>query len=110
MLKLYSIALSPWARKARIALYEKGLTFEKISIPSKPDGTMDKPAEFLAANPRGKVPTLIDDDTVVYESSLVLEYLDEAYPETPLYPKDVKAKARCRQLVDAGDQDLGGPM
>ncbi len=110
MLKLYSIALSPWARKARIALYEKALTFEKISITRKPDGTLDKPVEFLAANPRGKVPTLIDDGTAVYESTLVLEYLEVAYPETPLYPKDVKAKARCRQLVDAGDQDLGGPM
>jgi len=109
-MKLYSIALSPWARKARVALYEKGLPFEKISITSRPDGTLDKPAEFLAANPRGKVPTLIDDGTTVYESTLVLEYLEDAYPEPPLYPKDVRAKARCRQLVDAGDQDLGGPM
>jgi glutathione S-transferase len=110
MLKLYSLALSPWARKARIALYEKGIPFEKITIASKPDGTLDKPAEFLAANPRGKVPTLIDDGTIVYESTLVLEYLEDAYPEPPLYPRDIRARARCRQLVDAGDQDLGGQM
>lgn len=109
-MKLYSISLSPWARKARIALYEKGLDFEKISITSRPDGTLDKPAEFLAANPRGKVPTLVDDGMAVYESTLVLEYLEEAYPDPPLYPRDLKARTRCRQLVDAGDQDLGGPM
>lgn len=110
MLKLYSMALSPWARKARLALYEKGIPFEKITIGTKPDGTFDKPAAFLAANPRGKVPTLVDDGTIVYESTLVLEYLEDAYPTPPLYPRDVRAKARCRQLVDAGDQDLGGQM
>lgn len=109
-MKLYSMALSPWARKARIALYEKGIPFEKISIQTKPDGTLDKPPEFLAANPRGKVPTLVDGDINVYESTLVFEYLEDTHPDTPLYPKDPKAKARCRQLVDIGDQDIGGPM
>lgn len=109
-MKLYSIPLSPWARKARITLYEKDIPFEKINIPSKPDGTLDKPAEFLAANPRGKVPTLVDGDTNVYESTLVMEYLEDTHPSPALYPGDAPGRARCRQLVDAGDQDLGDPM
>jgi glutathione S-transferase len=110
MIKLYSIALSPWARKARIALYEKGLPFTKIDIPHDAAGNLIKPAEFLAANPRGRVPTLIDGNVTVYESTVVLEYLEDAYPKPPLYPHDVAGRARCRLLEDIGDQDVGGPV
>ena len=110
MIKLYSIALSPWARKVRIALYEKGLPFTKIDIPHDAAGNLIKPAEFLAANPRGRVPTLIDGNVTVYESTVVLEYLEDAYPNPPLYPRDVAGRARCRLLEDIGDQDVAGPV
>jgi len=110
MIKLYSIALSPWARKVRIALYEKGLPFTKIDIPHDAAGNLIKPAEFLAANPRGRVPTLIDGNVTVYESTVVLEYLEDAYPKPPLYPRDVAGRARCRLLEDIGDQDVAGPV
>jgi len=110
MIKLYSIALSPWARKVRIALYEKGLPFTKIDIAHDAAGNLIKPAEFLAANPRGRVPTLIDGNVTVYESTVVLEYLEDAYPNPPLYPRDVAGRARCRLLEDIGDQDVAGPV
>jgi glutathione S-transferase len=110
MIKLYSIALSPWARKVRIALYEKGIPFTKIDIPHDAAGNLIKPPEFLAANPRGRVPTLIDGNVTVYESTVVLEYLEDAYPKPPLYPRDVAGRARCRVLEDTGDQDVGGPV
>ena len=110
MIKLYSIALSPWARKVRIALYEKGVPFTKIDIPHDAAGNLIKPPEFLAANPRGRVPTLIDGNVTVYESTVVLEYLEDAYPKPPLYPRDVAGRARCRLLEDVGDQDVGGPV
>ena len=110
MIKLYSMALSPWARKVRIALYEKGLSFEKIDIQHDAAGNLVKPADFLAANPRGRVPTLIDGNVTVYESTVVLEYLEDAYPKPPLYPRDVAGRARCRLIEDVGDQDVGGPV
>ena len=110
MIKLYSLAISPWARKARIALYEKSLPFEKITLARGADGNLVKPPEFLEANPRGRVPTLIDGKVTVYESTVVLEYLEDAYPDPPLYPRDVAGRARCRTLEDVGDQDVGGPV
>ncbi len=110
MLKLYSLALSPWTRKVRLALYEKGIPFDKVSLQMGPDGSMEKPAELLAANPRGQVPTLVDGDVTLYESTVILEYLEDAYPDPPLYPKKVKARARCRLLVNTGDRDLADPV
>src|SRR5690606_21177046 len=55
--------------------------------------------EFLAVNPRGKVPTLVDDGLVLWESSAIAEYLEDRYPERPLLPRDPAARALVRRLV-----------
>jgi glutathione S-transferase len=59
---------------------------------------------MLAINPKGQVPVLIDDDLSLYDSTLILEYLEDPNPEPPLYPLDIKERARCRQLEAAADE------
>ena len=60
----------------------------------------NKPKDLLELNPYGKVPVLVDDDAVVYESAIIDEYLEERYPEVPLMPKDRLARARIRIWID----------
>ncbi len=107
MRRLFSSPLSPYAAKARIALYEKGLEFEKINVLWNPvRGFAEKPAEMLAINPKGQVPTLIDGDIALYDSTIIFEYLEERYPNPPLYPKSIEARVRCRLLEDFADTVL----
>ena len=87
-MQLYSVNLSPYASRARLAIYAKGLPVE-ISFP--PGGM--KSTEYLGINPIGKAPCLhLDDGTTVPESSTIIEYLKDALPETPLRPKAAVAK------------------
>jgi glutathione S-transferase len=104
-MKLYSGPLSLFTAKVRIALDEKGIAYDLISVPfSRANGYSPKLPEMLAINPKGQVPVLIDDDVSVYDSTLILEYLEERYPEPPLYPRDIKERVRCRQLEAAADE------
>ena len=106
-MKLYSGPLSLFTAKVRIALDEKGLDYELISVPfSRASGYSPKLPEMLAINPKGQVPVLIDGDMSVYDSTLIFEYLEERYPEPPLFPKDIKERVRCRQLEAASDEIL----
>ena len=101
MIKLYDFPMSPRARKVRIALAEKGLQYEKITIDIT-KGEQKKP-EFLAVNPNGKVPALQDDGTSIYESSIIMEYLNDKYPNPPLLPADPGQRAHARVLLHYGD-------
>src|SRR5690349_15127963 len=86
-MKLYSGPLSLFSRKVEIALHEKGLSFERIQVAfSQTKGYSPKHPEVLAANPKGQVPVLIDGDLALYDSTAILEYLEDAYPAPPLYP------------------------
>jgi glutathione S-transferase len=97
MITLYSGPLSLFARKVEIALAEKGLPFERIMVPfSQTTGYEPKHPEVVALNPKGQVPVLSDDGLVLYDSTVILEYLDEAYPEPPLYPATPAQRAACR--------------
>ena len=101
MIKLYDFPMSPRARKVRIALAEKGLQYEKVTVDIT-KGDQKKP-EFLAINPNGKVPALQDDGTSIYESSIIMEYLNDKYPNPPLLPTDPGQRARARVLLHYGD-------
>ena len=106
-MKLYSGPLSLFTAKVRIALDEKGLDYELISVPfSRAAGYSPKLPEMLAINPKGQVPVLIDDDVSVYDSTLILEYLEERCPEPPLFPRQIAERVRCRQLEAASDEIL----
>ncbi len=77
---------------------------------SRASGYQPKSAEVLAVNPKGQVPVLIDEGLAVYDSTIILEYLEDRYPEPPLYPRDVRERARCRQLEAAADEILFPPV
>jgi len=110
-MKLYSGPLSLFARKVEFALYEKGLNFERVMVPfTQEAGYAPKHPAVLAANPKGQVPVLEDGDLTLFDSTLILEYLEDAYPAPPLYPRDARDKARCRLIELEADEILLPPI
>jgi len=101
MIKLYTFPPSTNSRKVRIALLEKGLEFERINI----DLTKreQKSPEYLKINPFGQVPALDDEGFVIYDSTIINEYLEDEYPYPSLMPKDSEGRARARLLEDLRD-------
>jgi glutathione S-transferase len=88
---------SPYAWKVWLALEHKGIPYD-FKLLSFDKGDTKSPA-FRAINPRGLVPTIVDDGFALWESGVILEYLEEKYPQKPLLPKDVKARATVRRLA-----------
>ena len=90
---------SPYAWRVHLALEHKALPYDR-KILSFAAGDTRKP-EFVALNPRHRVPTITDGDFTLYESNAIVEYLDEAYPGRgqPLFPGDAKSRALIRRLV-----------
>ncbi len=110
-MKLYSGPLSLFSRKVEIALHEKGLAFERIAVPfSQTKGYAPKHPDVLAINPKGQVPVLVDGSLSVYDSTVILEYLEDAYPEPALYPASPQDRARCRQLELFADEIMLAPL
>ncbi len=91
-------------RKTRIALLEKGLKWETTWV-DLTKGEQKKP-EYLAINPVGKVPALIDDGAVVHDSTIINEYLEDKFPQPALLPGDPAARARARSFEDYADAYL----
>jgi glutathione S-transferase len=94
MIKLCGFHVSNYHNKVRIALLEKGVPFEE-DCEVHPSQNED----YLAKSPMGKVPYLEVNGARIRESEVILEYLEEAYPEKPLLPKDPLERARVRELV-----------
>src|SRR5215469_2740533 len=104
MLKLFDFKLCPYARKTRIALLEKGLQWETTWL-DLPSGEHKKP-EYLAINPVGKVPALIDGRVIVHDSTIINEYLEDTHPQHLLLPRDPVKRARARAFEDYADAYL----
>ncbi len=100
VIKLYDAVPSSNCDRVKIVLYEKGLDYETVRIDLQ-KGEQKTP-EFLRLNPYGKVPVLVDDGKVLFESCIINEYLDEKYPNPPLMPNDPYARAWGRVLIDYG--------
>ena len=106
-MKLYSGPLSLFTAKVRIALDEKGLPYELVSVPfSRRAGYEPKHPDVLRINPKAQVPVLVDGELALYDSTVILEYLEDRYPERRLHPTDAVERARCRQLEAAADELL----
>ncbi len=106
-MKLWSGLLSPFSAKVRIVLAEKKLDFETLEVPwSRETKWGPKPPEFLAVSPRGEVPVLIDDDTTVFDSTRIAEYLEDRHPQPPLFPADAAERALCRRLEEEADEAM----
>jgi glutathione S-transferase len=100
-IEIYSAALCPFAHRVRLTLIEKGISFELIEI-----DLHNKPANFLEISPYGKVPVLKHGDNRVWESAIVNEYLEEAFPEPPLLPKEPIQRAQARIWINFADTRL----
>ena len=101
MIKLYTFPLSTNSRKVRIALLEKGLEFERINVDlSKRE---QKNPDYLKIHPFGQVPALDDEGFVIYDSTIINEYLEDEYPYPSLMPKDSEGRARARLMEDFRD-------
>ncbi|MBS0289113.1 MAG: glutathione S-transferase N-terminal domain-containing protein [Proteobacteria bacterium] len=100
VMTLYSGSTDPYSHRARIVLAEKGVTFDLYEI------DVDSQAEALSEiNPYNTVPTLVDRDLVLYESEIIMEYLDERFPHPPLMPVYPVARARSRLMLHRVNRD-----
>ena len=91
---LYDAVPSSNSDRTKIALHEKGLVYNRVTLElAKKD---QKQPEFLKLNPYGKVPVLNDAGKILFESCIINEYLDEKYPNPPLMPKDPYLRGRGR--------------
>lgn len=100
-LQLISHALCPYAQRAAIALAEKGVAFERIDI-----DLSAKPDWFTAISPLGKVPLLRVGDAVIFESAVILEYLEDTVAPR-LHPADPLRRAEHRSWIEFGSAVLG---
>ena len=99
-LKLISHKLCPYVQRAVIALTEKGVEFERIDI-----DLADKPDWFLKLSPLGKTPVLLVGDTAIFESAVILEYLEETQPR-PLHHGNALTRAEHRGWIEFGSAIL----
>ncbi len=98
MIKLYDFLPCPFGQKVRIALAEKGLTYDLVQVDIT-KGEHRHP-DFFRLNPFGRVPVLVDEDTTIYDSTIINEYLEDEYPEPPILPPvgSSAMRARARRL------------
>ena len=99
MITLYDADRCPYCARVRIALAEKGIEYETVEIDLD-----DRPAWIYEKNPLGRVPVLEEDAFVLPESAVINEYLEERYPDPPLWPADAGERALARLLVFRFDE------
>lgn len=104
-MKLYDYFRSTACYRVRIALNIKNIKYEKIEVHLVNNGGEHNSVEYHKINPQGLVPSLEIDGRILHQSLAIIEYLDEAFPEIPLLPKDplIKADLRALALIVACD-------
>lgn len=98
---VYEHPLSPYAQKVKIALDEKSVPYATKMPVAIGSGQPDR--EFLKANPRGEVPALIDGDVTVFDSTIILEYIEDKWPEPALLPREPALRAKARMIEEVMD-------
>src|SRR5271170_7631835 len=97
---LFSAQADPWSHRTRIVLAEKGIAIELVNVDLN-----DLPEDLLDLNPYHSVPTLVDRDLVLYDSRVIIEYLDERFPHPPLMPVDPVTRAQFRLALYRVERD-----
>lgn len=100
---LFSAPNDPWSHRTRIVLAEKGISIDIVSVEA---GRF--PEDLLDLNPYHSVPTLVDRDLVLYDSRVIIEYLDERFPHPPLMPVDPVTRAQFRLALYRIERDWYG--
>ena len=100
---LFSAPADPWIHRTRIVLAEKGIDIEVVSVTP---GSL--PEDLLDLNPYHSLPTLVDRDLVLYDSRVIIEYLDERFPHPPLMPADPVTRAQFRLALYRIERDWYG--
>src|SRR5437867_12799887 len=101
MIKMYPFPDATYPGKIRMALLEKGLEFVRVTVDlSKGE---QKSPEYLKIHPFGQVPALDDEGFIIYDSTVINEYLEDEYPYPSLMPKDSEGRARARLMEDFRD-------
>ena len=102
-MKLFTFATSPYARKAQMALDYKGIAYESCERCY----SLDRKEDLREVNVRAEVPTLVlDDGRVITDSTIICEYLEDAFPTPPLFPTDAFERARMRHIEDLCDRSF----
>lgn len=104
-MKLFLLYRCPFAHRTTFVLQEKGLSFDPIFFEQG-----KRPPELEAVSPYAKSPTLIDGETLVWDSQIVIEYLEDRYPNPPLMPSDAAARAEIRMLGTRAAQELAAKL
>jgi glutathione S-transferase len=100
-MKLFTFATSPYARKVRIVLEFKGIDCDY----AERCYSLDRKEDLRAASDRAEVPVLVlDDGRTIADSTIICEYLEQVYPEPPVYPRDAYERARMRMIEDLCDR------
>lgn len=100
VMNLFTSPSCPYCHLARIVLAEKDITFEAIDV-----DLTNPPEDLSELNPYNTVPTLIDRDLVLYDSRVIVEYLDERFPHPPLMPVDPVSRAKTRLALHRVEKD-----
>lgn len=100
VMTLYSDPQNPYSHRVRVVLAEKNITVEIIDV-----DPLNLPDDIMDLNPYGTLPTLVDRDLVLYESRIIMEYLDERFPHPPLLPVDPVSRAASRLYMHRVDRD-----
>jgi len=105
VMTLYSDAMSAYSHRVRVVLAEKNITVDIIDV-----DPLDPPDDIMDLNPYGTLPTLVDRDLTLYESRIIMEYLDERFPHPPLLPVDPVSRASARLFMHRVDTDWYSKM
>jgi stringent starvation protein A len=100
VMTLFSKPTDPWSHRTRLVLAEKSINIDIVDVD---DGSL--PEDLLDLNPYNSVPTLIDRDLVLYDSRVIIEYLDERFPHPPLMPVDPVTRAQFRLALYRIEKD-----
>ncbi|MGD8339180.1 MAG: glutathione S-transferase N-terminal domain-containing protein [Gammaproteobacteria bacterium] len=100
VMTLFSKANDPWSHRTRLVLCEKSISIDIVNVDEG-----DLPEDLLDLNPYNSVPTLVDRDLVLYDSRVIIEYLDERFPHPPLMPVDPVTRAQFRLALFRIEKD-----
>ena len=104
-LKIYSGRLSMFGAKVEIAVREKGVEFDLVMVPFDFErGYTPKHPEVLRINPKHQVPVLVDGNVQIFDSTQIFEYLEDRWPDPPLWPRSIAARAEARKLELCSDE------